>query len=145
MNGRSDIGWNVGWTCANQKIRHMKHVIFHSTFHQTCRKNVGWNFWLVCSNLNKKILLVELENIECKIWSQSNFNPTRFFFIQHNFFLSFFFFFFLLFLCSVKPVQHFVQHGIFLCWMKCWIGLTRPLENSSTFTVKKFVSKSLFK
>ena len=65
--------------------------------------------------------------------------------IQHEFssttkiffFLSFFFFFFfLLFLCSVKPVQHFVQHGIFLCWMKCWIGLTRPLENSSTFTGK---------
>ena len=49
MNERLNVGWNVGWTCANQKIRHMKHVIFHPTFHQTCRKNVGWNVGLVCS------------------------------------------------------------------------------------------------
>ena len=48
MNERS----NVGWTCANQKIRHMKHVIFHPTFHQTCRKNVGWNVGLVLSGHN---------------------------------------------------------------------------------------------
>ena len=57
-------------------------------------------------------------------------------FIQHDFSSSSMIFSFLLFLCSVKPVQHFIQHGIFLCWMKCWIGLTRPLENSSTFTGK---------
>ena len=51
--------------CANQKIHHMKHVIFHPTFHQTCRKIVG----LVCSGLNmliagKETFLTEKEIIQ---------------------------------------------------------------------------------
>ena len=32
--------------------------------------------------------------------------------IQHGFFIQHDFFRFLLFLCSVKPIQHFTQHGI---------------------------------
>ena len=87
-----------------------------------------------------KIVLNEPENFGGKIYLLSNFHRKRFSFIQHDFF---FFFFFLLFLRSVKPIQHFIQHGIFLCWMKCWIGLTRPLENSSTFTGEKNLRRSL--
>ena len=30
-----------------------------------------------------------------------------------------------------------------LCWMKCWIGLTRPLENPTTFTGEKNLHRSL--
>ena len=32
----------------------MKHVIFHPTFHQACRKNVGWNYGLVCSGHDER-------------------------------------------------------------------------------------------
>ena len=55
---------------------------------------------------NMKILLDEPENVVWNICSRSNFHSTRFFFIEH--------FFFFLFLRSVKPVRHFIEHGIFV-------------------------------
>ena len=57
---------------------------------------------------NMKIVLDKPENVGWKICSRSNFHPTRFFFMQHDFF------FVLLFFRSVKPIQHFIQHGIFV-------------------------------
>ena len=88
---------------------------------------------------NMKILLDEPENVAWKIWSQSNFHPTRFFFIEHVF--SFFCYFgILLNRSNISSNMAFL-----LCWMKCWISVTRLLENSSTFTGKKSALKSLFK
>ena len=57
---------------------------------------------------NIKIAVVEPENVGWKICSLSNFHPARFFFIQ------LFFLFLFAILRSVKPIQHFVQHGIFV-------------------------------
>ena len=55
-----------------------------------------------------KTVLDKPENVGWKISSRTNFQPTRFFFVQQNFL-----FFFLLFLRSVKPIQHFIEQGIF--------------------------------
>ena len=88
---------------------------------------------------NMKILLDEPENVAWKICSQSNFHPTQFFFIEHVF--SFFCYFGILLNRS-----NISSNIVFLlCWMKCWISVTRLLENSSTFTGKKSALKSLFK
>ena len=60
-------------------------------------------------------------------------------FIQHDFF-------FLCYFCILLNRSNISSNMTFLlCWIKCWIGLTRPLENSSTFTGKNSASKSLFK
>ena len=74
-----------------------------------------------------------------KICSQSDFHPTQFSFIEHDIFF-FCYFCVLLNRPSISSNMTFL-----LCWMKCWIGLARPLENSSAFTGKKSVSKFLFK
>ena len=52
-----------------------------------------------------KVVLDELEDIGWKIYSRSNFHPTRAFFIQNDFF----------FFCygRSKTIQHFIQH--FFC------------------------------
>ena len=89
---------------------------------------------------NMKILLDEPENVVWNICSRSNFHSTRFFFIEHDFFLFFCYFCVLLNRSNISSSMAFL-----LCWMRCWIGLTRLLENSSTFTGKKSTSKSLFK
>ena len=65
---------------------------------------------------NMKIVLDEPKNVGWKICLQSNFHPTRFCFIQHDFVL------FLLFLRSVKPIQHFIQIVFLFCWIKCCIA-----------------------
>ena len=57
---------------------------------------------------NIKILLDAPENVGWKICLQSNFDPTRFFFIEQDFF------FFCFFCVLLKPIQHFIQHGIFV-------------------------------
>ena len=88
---------------------------------------------------NMKILLDEPENVGWNICSQSNFHSTRYFFIEHYFFLFCYF-------CVLLNRSNISSNMAFLLsWMKCWIDLTRPLENSSTFTGKKSTSKSLFK
>ena len=87
---------------------------------------------------NMKILLDEPENVRWKICSQSNFHPTRFFFIEHDFFIFCYF-------CVLNRSSISSNMAFLLCWMKCWIDLTRLLENSSTFTGKKSALKSLFK
>ena len=87
---------------------------------------------------NIKVLLDKPENVGWKICLQSNFDATRFFFIEHDFFF-FRHFCVLLNRSNISSIMAFL-----LCWMKCWIGLTRSLENSLTFTGKKSASKSPF-
>ena len=68
---------------------------------------------------NVKIVLDEPENVGWKICSRLNFHPTRFFFIQHDFF----------FFCVLLNWSNISSNMAFLiCWMKCWIGLTTPLR-----------------
>ena len=71
---------------------------------------------------NIKTVLDEAENVGRKVFSQSNFHRTWFYFIKHKFFF-FCHFWVLLNRCNISSNRAFL-----LCWMKCWIGLTRPLE-----------------
>ena len=81
-------------------------------------------FWMKqgVNQSNMKTVLDEPENVGRKFCSRSNFHPTQYIFMEHDFF-----FYFLLFLRSVRPIRYFIQHGILLCWMKYCIGLTRSL------------------
>ena len=68
---------------------------------------------------NMKIALDEPENFEWKICSRANFHPTWFFTIKHNFF-------FFCYYCVLLNRSSISSNMAFLlCWMKCWIGLTR--------------------
>ena len=80
---------------------------------------------------NMKILLDEPENLDEKFAR----NQTWFFLLC-----------FWCYFCVLLNRSNISSNIAFLlCWMKCWIGLTRPVENFSTFTGKKSAPKSLFK
>ena len=104
-----------------------EHFSFVESF-QTRSSNI-WNdvIWMKCwikqevNQSSMNIVLDEPENVRWKICSRSNFHPTRFFFIQHDFFF-FCYFSVLLNRSNISSNMKFL-----LCWMKCWIGLTMPV------------------
>ena len=76
--------------------------------------------WMIqgINQSNLKTVLAEPENVDWNIFSRSNFHPVQFFFIQHDFL------FFCYFWSNIYSNMAFL-----LCWLKCRIGLTRPLSS----------------
>ena len=81
-------------------------------------------FWMKqgVNQSNMKTVLDEPENVGWKFCSRSNFHPTQYIFMEHDFFLIFCYFCVLLNRSDISSNMAFL-----LCWMKYCIGLTRSL------------------
>ena len=104
-------GFSYCWIIQNSKLQHSKWRHKNEMLDETMRKPiqhencVGWAW----------------ENVGLKTCLLSNFHPTRFFSIQYGFF------FFCYFCVLLNGSNVSYNMAFLLCWMNCWIGLTRPL------------------
>ena len=82
-------------------------------------------FWMKqgVNQSNMKTVLDEPENVGWKFCSRSNFYPTQYIFMEHDFF----FFFFCYFCVLLNRSNVSSNMAFLLCWMKYCIGLTRSL------------------